>query len=71
MRPACVNASSLTLRSTRMYLTHHSRLKTEGIDVVIGGPEVLMPSSDSATLFIFVAGDKCSRSFGEFGKEKP
>jgi hypothetical protein len=47
-----------------MYLTHHSGLKTEGTDVVIGGPEVLIPSSEYETLFIFVAGDKCSQSFG-------
>ncbi len=71
MGPSCVNASSLRLRSTRMYLAHHSRLNAEGTDVVIGDPALLMPSSEHETMSIFVAGDKCSRSFGEFGREKP
>ncbi len=54
-----------------MYLAHHSRLNAEGTDVVIGDPALLMPSSEHETMSIFVAGDKCSRSFGEFGREKP
>jgi hypothetical protein len=54
-----------------MYLTHHSSLKTEGPDVVIEGPQLLILSSEYATMSIFVAGDKCSRAFGEFGREKP
>ena len=71
MRPFCANASLLTLRSTGMYLMHHGSLKPDGTDVVIGGPEGLMPSSEYETMSIFVAGNKCSQSFCAFGREKP
>jgi hypothetical protein len=71
MKSSCVNASSLRLRSTRMYLTHHSSLKTESINAVVRGRGVLTSSFEYETLCIFVAGAKFRDASGEFCTQKP
>jgi hypothetical protein len=54
-----------------MYLAHHSSLKTEAIDAVTGGRELLTTTFGHKAMCIFVAGDKSPQCLGRGSEEKP